>query len=57
VQQLSLIAGGIAGVAGATLLVLTWNEPSEPQASGQQASGRALRLELGPTGAALTGSF
>jgi hypothetical protein len=49
VHQLSLIAGGVASVAGATLLVLTWNEPSEPQ--------QALRLELGPTGAALTGSF
>lgn len=49
VHQLSLIAGGVASVAGATLLVLTWNAPSEPQ--------QALRLELGPAGAALTGSF
>lgn len=59
VQQLSLIAGGIAGVAGATLLVLTWNEPSEHPPSAQQSSVQrhALRLELGPTGAALTGSF
>jgi hypothetical protein len=53
VHQLSLIAGGIASVAGATLLVLTWNAPSEQQPAKQQA----LRLELGPTGAALTGSF
>jgi hypothetical protein len=58
VYQLSLIGGGIAGVAGATLLVLTWGEPSEQPQPGQQASGqRALRLELNPMGAALTGTF
>jgi hypothetical protein len=53
VHQLSLIAGGIASAAGATLLVLTWNAPSEQQPAKQQA----LRLELSPTGAALMGSF
>jgi hypothetical protein len=63
VHQLSLIAGGIASVAGATLLVLTWNEPSEPREAGQPQSNRdpskrqALRIELGPTGAAVMGSF
>jgi len=59
VHQLSLIAGGIASVAGATLLVLTWNEPSEPQPARQRQASQqpALRLELGPTGGALTGSF
>jgi len=49
IQQLSLITGGIAAAAGATVLVLTWNEPSEQH--------QALRLELGPTAAALSGTF
>jgi hypothetical protein len=53
VHQLSLIAGGIASVGGAALLVLTWNDPAEQRSAKQQA----LRLELGPTGAALAGSF
>jgi hypothetical protein len=53
VHQLSLIAGGIASVGGAALLVLTWNEPAQQRSAKQQA----LRLELGPTGAALAGSF
>lgn len=62
IHRLSLVAGGIATVAGATLLVLTWNEPSEPRDTAQRDAAQppakqALRLELGPGGAALTGSF
>jgi hypothetical protein len=62
IHRLSLVAGGIAAVAGATLLVLTWDEPAEPREAGrrdaaQRPAKQALRLELGPAGAALTGSF
>jgi hypothetical protein len=48
IQQVSLIAGGIAAAAGTTLVVLTWDEPEEQ---------RQVRLEVGPTFAALSGSF
>jgi hypothetical protein len=48
IQQISLIAGGIAVAAGATLLVLTWEEPADQQ---------QVRLELGPASAAISGSF
>ena len=47
VQRISLIAGGVLAVAGATVLVLTWDEPAE----------RQVRLELGPTAAMLRGTF
>jgi hypothetical protein len=48
IQQISLIAGGIAAAAGATLLVLTMDDPAEQ---------RQVRLELGPASATISGSF
>lgn len=49
IHRASLIAGGIAAAAGATLVVLTWGEPAEPR--------ETVRLQLGPGSAALGGSF
>lgn len=49
IHQVSLIAGGVAAAAGATLVVLTWGEPSENE--------QVVRLELGPASAALSGAF
>lgn len=48
VQRVSLIAGGVLAAAGATVLVLTWDEPAEQQ---------QVRLQLGPAAAMLSGTF
>jgi hypothetical protein len=48
VQRVSLIAGSVLAAAGATLLVLTWNDAEAPQ---------RVQLELGPASAVVSGTF